>query len=49
MKIKYLFTGVLISMLAFMSCEDPDDLARTGSENVTGPVENEKGNTPHRA
>ena len=36
MKIKYLFTGVLISMLAFMSCEDPDDLARTGSENVTG-------------
>lgn len=23
-------------MLAFMSCEDPDDLARTGSENVTG-------------
>lgn len=22
MKIKYLFTGVLISMLAFMSCED---------------------------
>ncbi len=28
MKIKYLFTGVLISMLAFMSCEDPDDLAK---------------------
>lgn len=35
MKIKYLFTGALISMLTFMSCEDPDDLARTDSESIT--------------
>lgn len=35
MKIKYLFTGALISMLTFMSCENPDDLARTDSESIT--------------
>lgn len=36
MKIKYLFTGALISMLTTMSCEAPDDLVRTDSESVTG-------------
>lgn len=36
MKIKYPFTGILISMLALVSCEAPDKLVRTGSENVTG-------------
>lgn len=36
MKIKYLFTGIAISMLTIMSCQDPDDLVRTDSENVTG-------------
>lgn len=36
MKIKYLFTGVLLSMLTTMSCQDPDDLIRTESEGVTG-------------
>lgn len=36
MKIKYLFTGVLLSMLTVMSCQDPDDLIRTESEGVTG-------------
>lgn len=36
MKIKYLFTGVLLSMLTIMSCQDPDDLIRTESEGITG-------------
>lgn len=36
MKIKYLYTGLLISMLAIAGCQDPDDLVRTNSANVTG-------------
>lgn len=36
MKIKYLFTGVLLSMLTIMSCQDPDDLIITDSESIAG-------------
>ncbi len=36
MKIKYLLPGLLASILAVTSCQEPDDLVRTNSENVTG-------------
>lgn len=36
MRIKYLFTGILVSMLTLMNCKDPDDLAMTDSESVIG-------------
>lgn len=36
MKIKYLFTGLLASILVITSCQDPDDLVRSTSDNITG-------------
>lgn len=36
MKIKYLLTGLLASILAITSCQDPDDLVRTDNSNITG-------------
>lgn len=36
MKITYLITGALLSMLIVAGCKDPDSLVRTDSESVTG-------------
>ena len=35
MKMKYLFLGMLTSLVALTGCKDPDDLVRTDTENVT--------------
>ena len=34
MKMKYLFHGLLASILLITACQEPDDLVRSDSENI---------------